>query len=788
LIDPSSITPAPRARQKTFDTISRTFFKNSIPKKIAESIQQTTCEFLVFEVDPEAAKIPWELCHDEIDFLCFRFSTGRRFSTAIATKSRTRPQSSEHGSILLISDPTGNLPASCVEGEDLSQFFLHDLGAETTWLTNNVDRLTFSRWLTQFDLLHFSGHFETSLENDEGIGWRLSDGLFTERDLGESIDSEDSLPLLIFNNACQSACFDSVSEKADGQSLLSTILSSGCLHYIGSLSKIDDHWGREFARVFYRHILDGLAVGAALRLARIHVRAADENDPTSWAQYVLYGDPLKGIYGERANFIEARSLVFLENVSEDSILKNVSTVERVPIGNGKNCLLFHLPSEAVRRSLSFLQNGGGMDSNGHESRIAISSGEVSVERCEQSGRALAISGPPVETGESLLGMTGPKQLLATRPVMDDARANVRSEDAPAGSNIVWLDHGFYRHVNIEDPLAVCEIGLEGFSPLSPPVDSEEATRIISPDQEPVLGWRPALDHVIPTAQEWILKEKLGEGGFGEVWLAHHCETSSARVFKFCFKADRVRSLKREVTLFRILKDRLKKQDNIVQIYDVYFEASPFYISMEHVPGLDLGRWCQRYCGDERIEESVRLEIVAKIADSLQAAHDAGLIHRDVKPSNVLVEGTPDSPQNIRIKLTDFGIGQVQSTQLLMNVTALGFTETFSKTEMSSGSGSRLYMAPRTACGKTILGSLRYLFPRRRSLPSPARQLRPTADCGLGARDRGPDSFGGSPGLLGGRGGKPVPQRGGSGGALEASSRKARGESEGGPAEGQGGEA
>ncbi|MCA9439791.1 MAG: protein kinase, partial [Candidatus Omnitrophica bacterium] len=68
-------------------------------------------------------------------------------------------------------------------------------------------------------------------------------------------------------------------------------------------------------------------------------------------------------------------------------------------------------------------------------------------------------------------------------------------------------------------------------------------------------------------------------------------------------------------------------------------------------------------------------------------------------SNVLVEGTPDSPQDIRIKLTDFGIGQVQSTQLLMNVTALGFTETFSKTEMSSGSGSRLYMAPELLVGK-----------------------------------------------------------------------------------------
>jgi hypothetical protein len=61
------------------------------------------------------------------------------------------------------------------------------------------------------------------------------------------------------------------------------------------------------------------------------------------------------------------------------------------------------------------------------------------------------------------------------------------------------------------------------------------------------------------------------------------------VFKFCFRADRVRSLKREATLFRLLKERVGEHPNIVAIESVYFdEPPPYYILMQHVAGQDLG--------------------------------------------------------------------------------------------------------------------------------------------------------------------------------------------------------
>jgi WD40 repeat protein len=86
-----------------------------------------------------------------------------------------------------------------------------------------------------------------------------------------------------------------------------------------------------------------------------------------------------------------------------------------------------------------------------------------------------------------------------------------------------------------------------------------------------------------------------------------------------------------------------------------------------------------------------------MAEALQDAHEAGVIHRDVKPSNILVSqpSTPDS--QLLAKLTDFGIGQVMSQEVLAGMTRLGFTQTM----MTSGSqsGSQMYMAPELLAGQ-----------------------------------------------------------------------------------------
>lgn len=189
---------------------------------------------------------------------------------------------------------------------------------------------------------------------------------------------------------------------------------------------------------------------------------------------------------------------------------------------------------------------------------------------------------------------------------------------------------------------------------------------------------------------WYIDSLIGRGGMGAVFLAHHVEDRRKRAAVKVLvpiagemkadRTDRMTRFSREATAMRRLT-----HPNIVELYDFVRERDgSLYLAMEFLEGPSLAKILKERGA---LPAAYAVSLCQPVLSALEAAHKVGVIHRDIKPDNVVLAKVSDGKQETqRIKVVDFGVARLQGDSV---------------TDTGQALGTPVYMAPEQAQGNDI---------------------------------------------------------------------------------------
>jgi len=209
------------------------------------------------------------------------------------------------------------------------------------------------------------------------------------------------------------------------------------------------------------------------------------------------------------------------------------------------------------------------------------------------------------------------------------------------------------------------------------------TEILTPGQTTKTLVMPEMDLQLPVLGRYELERELGRGAMGVVYLGKDPKINRQVAIKTLdygqFDAKELKSIRSRFFREAEAAGRLS-HPSIVTVYDVGDEDDFAFIAMDYVKGVALNEHTNV---DHLLPIAEVYRIIADVAETLDYAHSQNIVHRDIKPGNIMY-----NPDNGQIKITDFGIARITD-----NV----------RTRTGSLMGSPSYMAPEQMTGSHVDG-------------------------------------------------------------------------------------
>ena len=255
------------------------------PEKIVQKLQRLPKDStLKLVLNEEASVVPWELLHTGRDFLCLDQVLGR-----VNREPDTRaPFGGRVIPMLMISDPTGDL----WEAQNEANYILGQLRGSNIRVQRFGSEIKKNQYIEllgsgSYEIIHYSGHSASSIDPGKSYHMFMDGPLY-----GYEIEElSGRMPILVFSNSCQSAESSLSAEDTGNTSLAGSYQKAGVSGCIAAIWAVSDLASGMFASDFYRYLLFGNTVGAAMLNSRRNAFKRWGFQDLIWGSYIYYGDP-----------------------------------------------------------------------------------------------------------------------------------------------------------------------------------------------------------------------------------------------------------------------------------------------------------------------------------------------------------------------------------------------------------------------------------------------------------------------------------------------------------------